>query len=569
MNPPAIPPALAALDPNALPESELRAALVTVLSFCDVLVAFQAELIERGTQLEVENARLKGEHPPRPRGTGEGGGTKPASDAAGGHSSEEARGQAETKSGVRQRKRKRPKLPRLRITHEIYLPRPPDLPADAQYKGREPKVVQEVEIHVKVCRFWLMKFHSRSTGRTYYSKMPPGYKGEFGPGVRTWGLALHHYANVTTPLLHGLFRRMGLDIGKSTVTRLVTERLKPFHEEAQDVLKAGLASTWWQHHDVTSTRVKDEWYACHVIANALHTTYRTTPRQDRESVIDALRGGAPRRYRWDEMAEGLLRVASIPNYAFYALCKLGRGQEWDSQGMTEMLATTGAQFTDDTRKLVLDAMAIAAYRAAGDWPVVPCLLTDDAKQGRGITELHALCWVHDARHYNKLLPARDCQRAVLAEVQDVYWRFYGELLKFQKKPSPEEAVRLEQRFDELFTRVTGYAALDGRLAKTLANKPRLLLVLKYPELPLHNNAAEIAARRRVRRRHQSLGPQSAHGLKAWDTFQSLCETAQKLGVSFLDYLQDRITTAGQVPRLDALIAAKAAELRLNMSWNSG
>jgi len=53
--------------------------------------------------------------------------------------------------------------------------------------------------------------------------------------------------------------------------------------------------------------------------------------------------------------------------------------------------------------------------------------------------------------------------------------------------------------------VTGYQALDERIAKTRSKKAALLLVLEHPEIPLHNNASELGARRRVRKRDVSLG----------------------------------------------------------------
>jgi hypothetical protein len=64
-------------------------------------------------------------------------------------------------------------------------------------------------------------------------------------------------------------------------------------------------------------------------------------------------------------------------------------------------------------------------------------------------------------------------------------------------------------------------------------KKALLLVLEYPELPLHNNASELGIRRRVRKRDVSFGPRSEAGKRAWDTFMTLAETARKLGDSFL------------------------------------
>jgi hypothetical protein len=89
--------------------------------------------------------------------------------------------------------------------------------------------------------------------------------------------------------------------------------------------------------------------------------------------------------------------------------------------------------------------------------------------------------------------------------------------------------------------------LDQRIAKTKAKKESLLLVLQYPELPLHNNAAELAVRQRVRKRDVSFGPRTQAGIRAWDTFATLAATSKKLGVSFYQYIYDRIAGENRIP----------------------
>jgi hypothetical protein len=89
------------------------------------------------------------------------------------------------------------------------------------------------------------------------------------------------------------------------------------------------------------------------------------------------------------------------------------------------------------------------------------------------------------------------------------------------------------------------------------NKAELLMVLERPELPLHNNLSETDIREYVKRRKISGGTRSELGRQCRDTFASLKKTARKLGVSFWDYLKDRITGAGHIPQLPALIEARA------------
>ncbi len=78
-------------------------------------------------------------------------------------------------------------------------------------------------------------------------------------------------------------------------------------------------------------------------------------------------------------------------------------------------------------------------------------------------------------------------------------------------------------------------------------------MLEYPEIPLHNNPAELGARRRVRKRDISFGPRTQDGLAAWDTFMTLVATAKKLGVSFYAYVFDRVAEVHALPSLDEII----------------
>jgi len=94
------------------------------------------------------------------------------------------------------------------------------------------------------------------------------------------------------------------------------------------------------------------------------------------------------------------------------------------------------------------------------------------------------------------------------------------------------------------------------LQKTKTNKAQLLLVLKYPELPLHNNDAELGARAQVRKRDISLHTMTKDGTKANDIFMTIVQTAKKLGVSSYEYIHDRVSESFCLPSLSELIEAK-------------
>ena len=89
-------------------------------------------------------------------------------------------------------------------------------------------------------------------------------------------------------------------------------------------------------------------------------------------------------------------------------------------------------------------------------------------------------------------------------------------------------------------------------------KAELLKVLDRPDLPLHNNASEQDIREFVTKRKISGSTRSESGRKCRDTFASLKKTCRKLGVSFWEYLTDRVSGQNLIPNLGKLIAQKAA-----------
>ncbi|MBC8444353.1 transposase [Candidatus Woesearchaeota archaeon] len=132
------------------------------------------------------------------------------------------------------------------------------------------------------------------------------------------------------------------------------------------------------------------------------------------------------------------------------------------------------------------------------------MICDDAPQFKNITELLGLCWVHDGRHYKKIIPFLKDSKIKLENFILKYWNYYKSLKKYKDNPTIEMKERLSKDFDILFSIKTGYLELDKRIEKTKNKKSELLLILDYPEIPLHNNAAELAVRVQVRKRDVSL-----------------------------------------------------------------
>ena len=82
-------------------------------------------------------------------------------------------------------------------------------------------------------------------------------------------------------------------ISAGTLSTLLTAGHVAFRDEAREVLRAGLASTPYQHLDDTSTRVDGDGQYCHVLCNPFYTVYQTRPTKDRRTIVEILRGGRP------------------------------------------------------------------------------------------------------------------------------------------------------------------------------------------------------------------------------------------------------------------------------------
>jgi hypothetical protein len=440
------------------------------------------------------------------------------------------------------------------------------LPADAEFKGYEDVVVQDIVFRADNVCFHKEKYWADSTGHTYLAPLPLGYEGQFGPGIKALSLTLYFGGKMSEPEIRGLYENIGVQISSGQLSNLLIKRQEAFHAEKEEVCEAGLRSSPWQHIDQTSTRVDGQNQHCNIVCNPLYTVYATTPSKDRLSVLDVLRNGRERRFRLNEEALGYLESTPLPKATRNWLSAECSDQDWEEQTFVARLDASWPNLSVQQRQAILSAAAVVAYHAEVDTPVVRLLVCDDAPQFNWIAEVLALCWVHEGRHYKKLMPVFVHHLQLLSDFRKQFWDFYDELLAYQQHPTPEESARLEREFDRLFSTCTGYKALDARIAKTREKKASLLMVLQYPEIPLHNNPVELEARQRVRKRDVSFGPRTQDGVKAWDTFMSLAATARKLGISFYLYIHDRISKANQIPSLASLIGARASELGLGASW---
>lgn len=546
------------LNLEAIKDETARRTIKMLLNLIEELKVENRQLREEVQRLQDENNRLKGEQgKPNIKANKE---EKEKTNSN--HSSEKERSkkqERESSSKVEEIKIDREQILKLDVTK---------LPKDAEFKGYDEVVVQDIEIKTDNIKFFKEKYYSESEKKAYLAELPAGYKGQFGPGVKSLALVFYYACNMAEPKILEFFTNVGIRISAGHLSNMLIKDQEEFHKEKEAVYQAGLSSSPWQNMDDTSTRVDGQNQHCHIVCNPLYTAYFTTEKKDRLTVIDVLRNMRERKFRLNGETYGFLREFRLAERIITKLENLPQEQEITEENFTKLLEENLPNLGIQQRKHILEAAAVTAYNAQIGFPVVKLLICDDAPQFKLVTQELALCWVHDGRHYKKLAPFVAHHRKLLENFLDSYWKFYNKLLTYQNNPTAAQAAMLEQEFDDLFSTVTGYNALDERIAKTKAKKESLLMVLQHPEIPLHNNPAELGARQRVRKRDVSFGPRTSDGKNAWDTFNTLVGTAKKLGVQFFHYIKDRITGAKQILPLNELIDQKAKELNLGASWDS-
>jgi hypothetical protein len=544
------------LDLHSIADDRARELVTRLLNLLeDVMADLRAAQAEI-QRLRNEINRLKGE-----QGTPEIRSNTPQPPSQD-HSSEQER--RKPKAWAKGRKTERIPIDREHVVEVD----PACLPPDAVFKGYEDVVVQDVIFRTDNVLFHKEKFYSPAQHQTYLASLPQGYTGQFGPGIKSLALVFYYGAQMSEPKVAELLRSVGVQISDGQVSNLLIKDHAVFHAEKEALYQAGLASSPWQHLDDTSTRVNGQNGFCHIVCNPLYTAYFTTKAKDRLTIIDVLTNHRPRRFLVNAEALGFVEACGLSTVRGRQLRQMPRDVVMDEVTMQAQLEASLPGLGPQQRKWILDATAVAAYHAELEFPVVRLLVCDDAPQFMLVTDELALCWVHEGRHYKKLVPYVQHHQAVVEDFVQHFWSYYDQLLVYREQPTPAEAVRLDGEFETLFSTVTGYNALDERITKTRAKKACLLMVLSHPEIPLHNNPAELGARARVRKRDVSFGPRTREGAKAWDTFMTLAETATKLGVSFYHYIHDRVSGAYQMPSLADTIEERAKGLNFGASWNT-
>lgn len=514
---------------SELPEDQVTPLVLTLLE----IGHHQREQIQ---QLRDEVARLKGEK------------SKPKIRP----STLEKPPEGENKGKRPKKRHKRRKTSKLTI-HEIACVAPEKVPEGSRFKGYEDFVVQDIRIELHNTRYRLERWETPS-GERLVGELPPELGGgHYGPTLVSYILHQYHHAHVTQPLLLEQLREWEIDISAGRISAIITRSKEDFHAEKEALLRVGLQHCDYVHVDDTGARHQGKNGYCTHIGNELFAYFSSTDSKSRINFLELLRAGHDE-YILSDDALAYMKVQKLPKGPFALLDSHAEKTLVGEQQWLATLETLGITTPRHVRIATEGALlgSVIAHGVNRDLVVV----SDDA--GQFDVLLHALCWIHAERVFVKLVGFNDTQREALEGVRTEIWTIYAELKAYKKAPDEQKKAHIEARFDQLCATKTYYASLNLALERLHRNKAELLLVLDRPNIPLHNNPSERDIREYVKKRKISGSTRSEDGRRCRDTFASLKKTCRKLGISFWQYLNDRVRNTGEIPPLAEWIRQRAS-----------
>jgi hypothetical protein len=516
------------------------------------LLRIIAELREENRRLREELDRLRG-LPPQPA-------RKPSMLGSDRPPSAPTAPKRKLLDGKRPGSAKCHKTRKLEIHETIPLP-PANLPPGAKKISHRDFIVQDIEIKNRNIRYrrevYLLPDGSVRTG-----ELPAHVQGHFGTTLRAHILYQYYQNHITQPLIREELLDYGVVISVGQIDRILHHGHDKFHAEKESLLPAARELATHFHTDDTSARHRGQNYHTTGIGNESFAVFTTTPTKSRINFLELL--CAPyQEYVVDGDTMEYLTYYDLPQRWLKRLREsiedgerrivIEGSQPWEQQ-----LQSWGI-IAEQPRQLITEA-ALWGCLMYHDFYVHQPILSDDAGQFKLLGYLHGLCWVHAERNVARVVPLSQTQHDALERVRDQIWRYYQRLKAYRLAPTPQKKGRLEHDFDAIFLQRTGFVELNEALARMHAKKEELLLVLEHPHLPLENNLCERDLREWAKTRKIHAGTRSDLGRRCRDTFLSLKKTCRKLGISFWEFLQDRLHGHGQILPLSQLMRRRAEQL---------
>jgi hypothetical protein len=383
-------------------------------------------------------------------------------------------------------------------------------------------------------------------------ELPNDIHGHYGPELVAYILHQSHACRVPEHLLLEQLRAIGILISAGQLNNVIIENKDAFVQEVAELLPAAVKAEEQVQTDDTGGRHKGKNQYTTIIGNSFFSIFATTESKSRINFLKLLQGGKEE-YLINEDTLEYLKQMQLPGY-FSGYIALFLEEKFTTLASWEQFLKE-RNITKEGEMRFLTEAALYANAIQTGIPRNLGVHSDDA--GQFDVFLHSLCWIHEERHYRKLIMTTGEAQADLDRVRDQIWGIYQDLKAYKESPNERSREEIAKKFDEIFQQKTVSPTLNHQLKKTYEKKQELLVVLQRPETPLHNNCSETDARAAKIKLKISGGTRSDLGQKVRDTFLSLKQTCRKLGINFIAFLRDRVRGLYEIPRLATIICERA------------
>ncbi len=513
-----------------IPEEEQTPALKGLLILLEQFAERIQEQDEEITRLKDEINILKGEKK-RPSFKGSKLDAQTSPDES--ETEEDSAGSREPKQ--RAGSRKKSKNSHLTVHEDKIVPPDKPVPENARFKGYRDFTIQDLVIRTHNTRYRLERWVTPE-GEELVGELPTVLKNRhFGPELTRYILYQHHHCQTTQPILLEQLREWGIDISSGQINRLLVADQSVFQAEKDALLRAGLSASDYVTVDDSGARHQGKNGYVTQIGNEFFAWFSSTDSKSRINFLGLLRAGH-QDYVLTEAALSYMKQQMLPKVPLTKLRqhlgqRIANKVDWE-QLLASLSITKNRHCRIATEGALLGS--VLEHGLCDDLVIV----SDDAGQFNVL--LHALCWVHAERLIHKLIPLNDRHRDDVARIRGQVWNLYSDLKVYKRQPDEAKHEFLTTQFDAIFTQQTSFATLNRTLKGIHRNKAELLRVLDRPTIPLHTNGSETDIRDYVKKRKVSGGTRSEEGRRCRDTFISLKKTCRKLGISFWEYLADRL-----------------------------
>ena len=467
--------------------------------------------------------------------------------------------------------------------HETKVLRPENIPEGSTLKRTRSYEVQDLRIVVHNTRYLLEEWETPDGEILSAQKPKNESQNHFGNELCAFILDQHHQCQVTQPLLYEQLREFGIDISEGQLNNILTENNHLFHQEKNEILQSALKVSSYIQVDDTGARHDGKNGYCTQIGNEFFAWFQSTENKSRINFLEILNSVYTNAgYLLNERAFEYMLVNGLPKISLeklknslstLPLCNsnvipidIHLNSKPSEQGIKNHFLTKESwldwlkkqNIVNKTHIKIATEAVLLAGALKGGLNEDLVILSDDAGQFNIPFLIHALCWIHEERHIKKLIPTTESYRTIQEKTLEDFWNLYRTIKEYKKNPTLEFRISIQNSFDELFKRKTGYVLLDLVLQRALIKKKELLVVLERLDIPLHNNGSETDIREYVKRKKVSGGTRSLSGQQSRDTFASVKKTCRKLGLSFYTYLKDRLSGTFKIAKLGSLIEQAAA-----------